>query len=134
MDSKSSATEEDEKLEADFEVWKSKSYALTVPLSIVALQGSIPPSWPKDFMSSQSRRLKFQTKFRPTLEDIFSQLCVSFTKAKGNARPASAAAADIVSLSDSWLPFAIRKSIIEPITAAEHQDWFKDLGNKWKVR
>ncbi|XVF52196.1 hypothetical protein PTKIN_Ptkin04bG0245100 [Pterospermum kingtungense] len=133
LDNKSSSIEEDKKLEAAFEVWQSKSFALSVPLSIVALQGSIPPSWPKDFISSQSRRLKFQTKFRPTLEDIFSHLCVSFTKPKRNIGPASPAAADIVSLGDSWFPFAIRNAIIEPITAAEHQDWFKDLGNKWKV-
>ncbi|XP_021286443.1 uncharacterized protein LOC110418131 [Herrania umbratica] len=131
VDNKSA--EEDEKLEAAFETWKSKSFALSVPLSIVALQGSIPPSWPKDFISSQSRRLKLQTKFRPSLEDIFSHLCVPFTKAKGNIGPASAVAADIVTLGDSWLPHAIRKAIIEPITAAEHQDWFKELGHQWKV-
>ncbi|XVE65437.1 hypothetical protein DITRI_Ditri07aG0180600 [Diplodiscus trichospermus] len=128
-----SAAAEDDKLEAAFEIWKSKSFALSVPLSIVALQGSIPPSWPKDFIFSQSRRLKFQTKFRPTVEDIFSHLCVPFTKAKGNIGPSSAIAADIVTLGDPWLPFAIRKAIIEPITVAEHQDWFKDLGHKWKV-
>ncbi|XVE76852.1 hypothetical protein DITRI_Ditri13aG0013500 [Diplodiscus trichospermus] len=127
------AASEDDKLEGAFKFWKSKSFALSVPLSIVALQGSIPPSWPKDFIFSQSRRLKLQTKFRPTLEDIFSHLCVPFTKAKGNIGPSSAIAADIVTLGDPWLPFAIRKAIIEPITAAEHQDWFKDLGHKWKV-
>ncbi|WRX16892.1 hypothetical protein QQP08_009379 [Theobroma cacao] len=131
VDNKSA--EEDEKLEAAFETWKSKSFALSVPLSIVALQGSMPPSWPKDFISSQSRRLKLQTKFRPSLEDIFSHLCVPFTKAKGNIRPASTVAADIVTLGDSWLPHAIKKAIIEPITAAEHQDWFKELGHQWKV-
>ncbi|XP_022756433.1 uncharacterized protein LOC111304174 [Durio zibethinus] len=125
--------EEEEKLEAAFEIWKSKSFALSVPLSIVALQGSMPPSWPKDFISSQSRRLKFQTKFRPTLEDIFAHLCKPFTKANANIAPSSALAADIVTIGDSWLPFAVRKAIIEPITAAEHQDWFKDLGHKWKV-
>ncbi|XP_017972734.1 PREDICTED: uncharacterized protein LOC18606951 isoform X2 [Theobroma cacao] len=130
VDNKSA--EEDEKLEAAFETWKSKSFALSVPLSIVALQGSMPPSWPKDFISSQSRRLKLQTKFRPSLEDIFSHLCVPFTKAKGNIRPASTVAADIVTLGDSWLPHAIKKAIIEPITAAEHQDWFKELGHQWK--
>ncbi|XVF00012.1 hypothetical protein REPUB_Repub03eG0249600 [Reevesia pubescens] len=127
------AEDDDEKLEAAFEIWKSKSFALSVPLSIVALQGSIPPSWPKDFISSQSRRLKFQIKFRPTLHDIFAHLCLPFTNPKGNIGPASVAAADIVSLADSYLPFAIRKSIIEPITAAEHHYWFKDLGHKWKV-
>lgn len=30
-----------------FEKWKSKTYALTVPLRIVALQGSVPPAWIK---------------------------------------------------------------------------------------
>lgn len=102
---------------------------------MVALQGSIPPSWSKDFISSQSRRLKLQTKFRPTLEDIFTQLCLPFTqaKAKVNIGPASPAAADILTLGDSWLPLAIKKAVIEPITAAEHQDWFKDLSRKWKV-
>ncbi|PPD89822.1 hypothetical protein GOBAR_DD13240 [Gossypium barbadense] len=138
VDSSSAATlqeEDDEKSDAAFEIWKSKSYALTVPLSMVALQGSIPPSWSKDFISSQSRRLKLQTKFRPTLEDIFTQLCLPFTqaKAKVNIGPASPAAADILTLGDSWLPLAIKKAVIEPITAAEHQDWFKDLSRKWKV-
>ncbi|PPR93492.1 hypothetical protein GOBAR_AA27180 [Gossypium barbadense] len=138
VDSSSTATlqeEDDEKSDAAFEIWKSKSYALTVPLSMVALQGSIPPSWSKDFISSQSRRLKLQTKFRPTLEDIFTQLCLPFTqaKAKVNIGPASPAAADILTLGDSWLPLAIKKAVIEPITAAEHQDWFKDLSRKWKV-
>nr|KJB25068.1 hypothetical protein B456_004G175600 [Gossypium raimondii] len=138
VDSSSAATlqeEDDEKSDAAFKIWKSKSYALTVPLSMVALQGSIPPSWSKDFISSQSRRLKLQTKFRPTLEDIFTQLCLPFTqaKAKVNIGPASPAAADILTLGDSWLPLAIKKAVIEPITAAEHQDWFKDLSRKWKV-
>ncbi|KAE8677497.1 Leucine-rich repeat protein kinase family protein isoform 1 [Hibiscus syriacus] len=135
-DSRSAAVEEeDEKSDAAFEVWKSKSFALTVSLSMVALQGSMPPSWSKDFISSQSRRLKFQAKFRPSLEDIFAQLCLPFTPAKGkvNIGPASTAAADIVTLGDSWLSFAIRKAVIEPITAAEHLDWFKDLSHKWKV-
>lgn len=39
--------EEDEEFRAAFERWKSKTYALTVPLKIVALRGSIPPSWIK---------------------------------------------------------------------------------------
>lgn len=38
---------EDGELKDAFEKWKSKSYALTVPLTIVALQGSIPPAWIK---------------------------------------------------------------------------------------
>lgn len=37
-----------------FEEWKSKKFALTVPLSVVALRDSIPPSWIKVCLSSQS--------------------------------------------------------------------------------
>lgn len=49
MSSESVVTEgfEDGELNAAFENWKSKSYSLTVPLTIVALQGSIPPAWIK---------------------------------------------------------------------------------------
>lgn len=38
---------EDEKLEADFDAYKAKVYSLTVPLKLVALRGSVPPSWIK---------------------------------------------------------------------------------------
>lgn len=38
---------EDNKLEAAFAAWKSKTYALTVPLRLAALRGSVPPSWVK---------------------------------------------------------------------------------------
>lgn len=38
---------EDEEKKAAFEQWKSKTYALTVPLTIVALQNSLPPLWLK---------------------------------------------------------------------------------------
>lgn len=37
----------DKELEEAFNTWKSKSFALTVPLKVVALRGSIPPSWIK---------------------------------------------------------------------------------------
>jgi hypothetical protein len=37
----------DKELEESFNAWKSKTYALTVPLKVVALRGSIPPSWIK---------------------------------------------------------------------------------------
>ncbi|KAK4261559.1 hypothetical protein QN277_004539 [Acacia crassicarpa] len=118
-------------LEAAFNAWKSKTYALTVPLKIVALRGSVPPSWIKDFIKSQGRRLKFNVKYNTSLESIFSDLSIPFTK--GNIGPASALAADIVSIGDSWLKFAIKKAIIEPIRDVEDQDWFKGLDEKWKV-
>lgn len=38
---------EDKRLEAAFKAWKSKTYALTVPLKVVALRGSVPPAWVK---------------------------------------------------------------------------------------
>lgn len=37
----------DKELEEAFNAWKSKTFALTVPLKVVALRGSIPPSWIK---------------------------------------------------------------------------------------
>lgn len=46
---------EDKDMKEAFERWKSKSYALTVPLRIVALEGSVPPVWIKvHFVSFQS--------------------------------------------------------------------------------
>lgn len=121
----------DKDLEAAFNAWKSKTYALTVPLRIVALRGSVPPTWIKDFMRSQGRRLKFNVKYAASLESIFSDLSIPFTK--GNIVPASALAADMVSIGDSWLKHAINKAIIEPIVEVEDQDWFKGLAEKWKV-
>lgn len=39
---------EDKELNAaEFENWKLKTFALSVPLRIVALRGSVPPSWIK---------------------------------------------------------------------------------------
>ena len=70
-------------------------------------------------------------KYNTDLESIFSDLSIPFTK--GNIGPASALAADIVGIGDSWLKFAINKAIIEPIRDAEDQDWFKGLDEKWKV-
>lgn len=130
-DSKTVERPEKEELNAAFETWKSKTYALSVPLTVVALRGSIPPSWVKDFMQSQGRRLRLRTKFLGSLDNIFSDLSMSFNKRK--VGPASVAAADIVSIGDSWLSFAISKAIVEPIRGVEDQDWFKALSDKWKV-
>uniref|UniRef100_A0A2P2JCA5 Uncharacterized protein n=1 Tax=Rhizophora mucronata TaxID=61149 RepID=A0A2P2JCA5_RHIMU len=123
--------ESQEKLNAAFETWKSKTYALSVPLNVVALRGSLPPSWVKDFMKSQGKRLQLRTKFLGSLENIFDDLCKFL--GKRNVGPASAMAADIVTIGDSWLSFAIKKGIIEPVRDIEDQDWFKGLGDKWKV-
>lgn len=85
----------------------------------------------KDFMQSQGRRLKFQLKQYGSLESIFSDLSMPFKN--GNVGSSSVVASDIVSVGDSWLSYAIRKSIIQPIEGVEDQEWFKGLSTKWKV-
>ncbi|KAJ0110953.1 hypothetical protein Patl1_02594 [Pistacia atlantica] len=122
---------EDEEIKAAFENWKSKTYALTVPLRIVSLQGSLPQSWVKDFMKAQGKRLKLQANFCGSLEDIFNNLSMPFSKVKVKSK--SFMAADIVGIGDSWLSFAIKKVLIEPIPGLEEQDWFRSLSDKWKV-
>ncbi|XP_010276929.1 PREDICTED: uncharacterized protein LOC104611539 isoform X2 [Nelumbo nucifera] len=124
-------TVEDEELKAALESWKSKTYALTVPLRIVSLRGSLPPSWIKDFMQVQGRRLKLRSEFRGSLGDIFSDLNKDFSKT--SLDPRSSMAADIVTVGDSWLSLAIKKGIIEPMEDVESQDWFKGLSDKWKA-
>ncbi|XP_077244726.1 putrescine-binding periplasmic protein-like protein isoform X2 [Tasmannia lanceolata] len=120
---------EDKELKVAFEAWKSKTYALTVPLRIVALRGSIPPSW--DFMKIQGRRLKLQAEYRGNLKDIFSDL--SLAAKEGRLEPKSAMAADIATMGDSWLSLAVNEGTIEPIHDVEGQDWFNSLNEKWKV-
>lgn len=122
---------EDKELKAKFDSWKSKTFALTVPLRIVALRGSIPPLWIKDFLQSQGRRLKLSTEFRGSLDDVFNDLSTSFSKSKLGAK--SAVAADIVSVGDSWLSLGISKGMIESMQDVEGHDWFKGLSDKWKV-
>lgn len=38
---------ESEGLKAEFEAYKAKVYSLTVPLKVIGLRGSVPPSWIK---------------------------------------------------------------------------------------
>lgn len=76
--------------------------------------------------------MKLRLEFRGSLKEIFSELSTAFSK--GNVAPKSAVAADIVTLGDTWLSFAINKALIEPIQGLEDQDWFGGLSNKWKVR
>lgn len=121
---------ENEEFRTAFENFKAKTFALTVPLRIVALRGSIPPSWIKDFIQVQGRRLKLTCEFRANLESIFSDL--SSAVKKGSLDNKSAMTADIVSIGDSWLSSAIAGALIEPIQHVEEQDWFKSLGGKWK--
>ncbi|KAI3924546.1 hypothetical protein MKX01_037986 [Papaver californicum] len=122
---------EDKELKAMFDSWKSKTFALTVPLRVVALRGSIPPLWIKDFLQSQGRRLKLRREFHGSLNDVFNDLPSSFSKSKLGAK--SAMTADIFSVGDSWLSLGISKGMIEPMQDVEGQDWFKGLSDKWKV-
>lgn len=85
----------------------------------------------QDFIRTQGKRVKFHSRFRGSLQEIFSDLSISLRKA--NIGPSSAMAADIVTIGDSWLHFAIKKGVIEPIHGVEDQDWYKDLSEKWKV-
>ncbi|ESQ33686.1 hypothetical protein EUTSA_v10007328mg [Eutrema salsugineum] len=123
--------DEEKRLEADFEAYKAKVYSLTVPLKVVALRGSVPPSWIKEFMSSQGKRVRLKTRFLANLEEIFFDL--SKPTRKGKKGSASTAAADMISIGDSWLSFAIKEKLIEPIKGIEDQDWYKGLSDKWKI-
>lgn len=81
-------------------------------------------------MSSQGKRVRLKTRFRANLEEIFFDLSTSTRKAKKG----SALAADLISIGDSWLSFAIKEKLIEPMKGIEDQDWYKGLSDKWKVR
>ncbi|CAA7061240.1 unnamed protein product [Microthlaspi erraticum] len=123
--------DEERRLEADFEAYKAKVYSLTVPLKVVALRGSVPPSWIKEFISSQGKRVRLKAKFRSNLEEIFSDL--SKPSGKGKKGSDSTRAADMISVGDSWLSFAIKEKLIEPMKGVEDQDWYKSLSDKWKI-
>ncbi|GAB4857914.1 hypothetical protein Ancab_015819 [Ancistrocladus abbreviatus] len=123
--------EEDKEMNEAFEKWKSKTFALTVPLRIAALRGSVPPSWIKDFVQSQGKRLKLGFEVRGGLEEIFSEL--SLPVRKGIVDPKSAIAADLVTIGDSWLNLAICNGLIEPLQNAEDMSWFGGLTDIWKV-
>lgn len=71
-------------------------------------------------------------EYRGSLDSIFSELCLA--SEKGRVQPKSAMASDIVSIGDSWLSYAVRKGLIEPIKDAEEHDWFRNLSEKWKVK
>lgn len=86
----------------------------------------------QNFLQSQGRRVRLRPEFRGNLEDIFSDL--SNPSKKGKVNPKSAAVADIVTVGDSWLKFAIKSDLIDPIQGVEDQDWFTGLSEKWKVR
>lgn len=77
-------------------------------------------------MSSQGKRVRLKTRFLANLEDIFLNLSKPTSKGKKES------AADMISLGDSWLSFAIKEKLIEPMKGVEVQDWYKGLSDKWK--
>jgi hypothetical protein len=85
-------------------------------LRVVVFRGSFPPSWIKDFVKVQGMRLKFSTKLHANLVGIFSEM--SQCMDKGQVQPKSAMVADVVSLGDSWLRYAISKGLLEPVRNA----------------
>ncbi|CAH8311446.1 unnamed protein product [Eruca vesicaria subsp. sativa] len=119
--------DEERRLEAEFEAYKAKVYSLTVPLKLAALRGSVPPSWIKEFISSQGKRVRLKTRFLANLEDIF------FDLSKPSINKGKKGSTDMISLGDSWLSFAIKEKLIEPMKGVEDQDWYKGLSDKWKV-
>lgn len=80
----------------------------------------------------QGKRLKLNIQYRANLDSIFSEL--TSASDKGRVQLKSAMSADIVSIGDSWLSYAISKGLIEPIKNAQEQDWFRNLSQRWKVR
>lgn len=85
----------------------------------------------QDFLALQGKRVRLQFKLNDSLEGIFSNLSNAFNK--GNVKSTSPAAADVVSIGDSWLLSAIKSGLVEPINGAEDQEWFSRLSDKWKV-
>lgn len=69
---------------------------------------------------------------RGSLNDIFSGLFSSISKANIEAK--SAMAADIVTVGDSWLNSVITNGVLEPLQDADAQDLFNCLSEKWKVK
>uniref|UniRef100_A0A0D9W905 Uncharacterized protein n=1 Tax=Leersia perrieri TaxID=77586 RepID=A0A0D9W905_9ORYZ len=123
--------EDDEEWKVALEQWKSKTYSLSVPLRVIALRGSFPPAWIKDFVEAQGKRLKFSPDFRTSLDALYSEMSQCLDKSQ--LQPKSAMAADVVSVGDSWLGYAIRKGLVEPVKNAEEQDWFRSLSDRWKI-
>ncbi|GJN01848.1 hypothetical protein PR202_ga19149 [Eleusine coracana subsp. coracana] len=80
------AEEGDEEWEAALQKWKGKTYALSVPLRVVALRGSYPATWVKDFVEAQGKRIKFSAEFRPSLEGLFSEMSQILDKGQDSVR------------------------------------------------
>lgn len=85
----------------------------------------------QEFLRSQGKRARFKPEFRRSLKDIYHELSNPFHKGKISRK--SAVGADLVTLGDSWLDFAINKGLIEFVEGAEDQEWFQGLSDKWKV-
>eukprot|EP00850_Spirogloea_muscicola_P016639 SM000136S00185 [mRNA] locus=s136:236230:239644:- [translate_table: standard] len=122
--------EEDDSSDGKGGVTSRKPYALTVPLNIVALRGSIPPVWLKEFAKAQSKRAKISVDFKGELEPIATDLATAART--GKLKKKSAMAADLVTLGDSWLACAISAGLVVPMEDAETSRWLKQLHPVWQ--
>ncbi|KAL3683745.1 hypothetical protein R1sor_001767 [Riccia sorocarpa] len=122
----------DEEVEREYEDWVATPYAITVPLRLVGLRGSVPPSWLKDFTRSQGKRVKLVAEFQGSLQSIFTELSTALTRGQ-QLTPKSALAADLVTVGDSWLDKAVSRGLITPIENVEKYEWFQRLGKKWQA-
>ncbi|KIZ01359.1 hypothetical protein MNEG_6599, partial [Monoraphidium neglectum] len=83
-----------------------------MPLSIVALRGSVPTQWVLDFRQGLGRYASFELGQRGQLQEIFDEL-------KDPKAKRSAGAADVVTLGDAWLGAAVKQGLLQPIPSAE---------------
>ncbi|KAG6543404.1 hypothetical protein Mapa_015320 [Marchantia paleacea] len=121
----------DEEARREYEEWKATPYALTVPLRLVGLRGSVPPVWLKDFSSSQGKRAKVVAEFQGNLQNIFTDLSTALSSKQ--LTPKSALSADLVTIGDSWVGRAVSGGLITPIENVEKYEWFQRLGTTWQT-
>ncbi|CAM6096722.1 unnamed protein product [Calypogeia fissa] len=115
----------------EFEDLSAKPYAITIPLRVVGLRGSVPPAWLKDFLGSQGKRVKLTAEFQGSLRSIFSELSSALESKQLTAR--SVMAADLVTIGDSWLSKAVSRGLINPVENAEQCGWYHRMGSKWQT-
>eukprot|EP00898_Chlorokybus_atmophyticus_P008884 jgi/Chlat1/8998/Chrsp94S08337 len=108
------------------------AYSFKVPLRIVALRGSLPPTWQSDFKATQGPGADVTVAAREQLSDIFNELTQAKEKKQKGKGKKSAAAADAVTLGDAWLPSAIQRGVIAPIANAQQSYWWRrTAGPTW---
>ncbi|GJP41209.1 hypothetical protein CLOM_g883 [Closterium sp. NIES-68] len=143
--------EEDARMARAYSRWLEKPASLSVPLRVVALRGTVPSMWRKDFLVSQSPLAKLALDVRPSHAAIANDLLAPLASqppassqpaaptpsAKRKKKPPpppslrSAAAADIVTVGDRWIKALIAQGALLPLDGVERSDWFRALGPTW---